>query len=137
MPVTNFDALATSAGTLNPNVQDTFTCFIAGAQTTGTLKWQWLVPFAATITDVRAWLETAPTGSTFIIDVNKSGTTLFTTQGNRPTIAISGQASTTVVPDVTALAAGDRVSLDIDQIGSSVAGSSLSISISFKRATVA
>jgi hypothetical protein len=137
MPVTNFDALATSAGTLNPNVQDTFTFFSAGNQTTGVLKWQWVVPFAATITDVRAYIGTAPVGSTFILDCNKNGTTLFTTQGNRPTIADGGNASTTTAPDVTALAAGDRVSVDIDAVGSGTAGANLSVSISFKRATVA
>lgn len=137
MPATNFDSVTTAAGPLNVNVQDTFTCFVAGAQTTGTLKWQWLMPFAATVTDIRAVLGTAPTGSTFIIDCNRAGTTLFTTQGNRPTIAISGTASTTVLPDVTTLAAGDVLSFDIDQIGSGTAGSNLSVSISFKRATVA
>jgi hypothetical protein len=135
--LTSFDQVSVAAGTLNPNVQDTFTCFIAGAQTTGTLKWQWVMPFAATITDIRAALGTAPTGAAFIIDCNKNGTTVYTNQTNRPTVAISGTASTTALPDVTALAAGDIVSFDCDQIGSGAAGSSLSVSISFKRATVA
>lgn len=137
MPLTSFDQLSVAAGTLNPNVNDPLTTFIAGAQTTGVLKWQWLVPFAGTITDVRAWLETAPTGAAFILDILKNNVSLFTTTANRPTVAISGQASTTTLPDIVSVAAGDRLSVSIIQIGSSVAGSSLSISVSIKRATVA
>ena len=44
------------------------------------------VPFACTITNIRANVGTAPTGASLIVDVNHDGVTLFTTQGNRPTI---------------------------------------------------
>lgn len=111
---------------------ETFYWFIAGAQTTGTKKGGAVVPIAGTVTAVRAYLDTAPTGSTFIVDVNKNGTTLFTTQASRPTVAISGNASTTTAPDVTTVAAGDRLTFDIDQIGSSVAGSDLYVAVTVK-----
>lgn len=136
MPVTNFSQVSTDAGALNPNAQDTHTFFVAGAQTTGAKKLAFLAGFAGTITDIRAYLDTAPTGASFILDVNKNGTTLYTTQANRPTIAISGNASTTTLPDIVSIAAGDRVTVDIDQIGSTIAGSDLYVSISVKRATV-
>jgi hypothetical protein len=61
--------------------------------------------------------------------VNKNGTTIFTTQANRPTIAISGNTDESGVPDVTALADGDYLEVDIDQIGSTVAGSDLTVQI--------
>jgi hypothetical protein len=54
-------------------------------------------------------------GST-VVDVNKNGVTLFTTSGNRPTLAFddaNGWASS--VPDVLTFAAGDVITLDIDQ----------------------
>lgn len=135
MPTTNFDQVSNAAGELKPYALHTFTMFIAGAQTTGTKKGQWLAPVAGVVTDVRAYLDTAPTGATFIVDLNINGTTAFTSQAARPTIAISGNASTTTLPAVTAVAAGDRVSFDIDQIGSSVAGSDLTVAVTVKRLT--
>jgi hypothetical protein len=136
MGTTNFDSVAANGQTLNPKHYDVINFFISGAQTTGTTKAGALIPYAGTITDVRAYLDTAPTGSTFIVDIHKSGTTIFTTQGSRPTVAISGNASTTTAPDVTSVAVGDRLTLDIDQIGSSVAGSGLYVAVSIKRANV-
>lgn len=83
-----------------------------------------------TITAVRTHVGTAPTGATLIVDVNKNGTTIFTTQGNRPTVAISGNTSGKVTNmDVTSLADGDYLTVDIDQIGSTVAGSDLTVTI--------
>ena len=112
-------------------------CFyIAGIQTAGVKKAAVLVGFAGEIVGVRAHLDTAPTGAAFVIDVNKNGTTLFTTQANRPTVAISGTDSTTTLPDVVSVAAGDRLSIDVDVIGSTVPGSDLYVTVSIKRATV-
>lgn len=110
-----------------------YTFFVSGAQTTGTKKAAALISEAGTITDVRARLDTAPVGSTFIVDVNKNGTTIFSTQGNRPTIAAAGNNSTTTAPDVTAVAAGDRLSIDVDQIGSGTAGSDLYVTVTVER----
>ena len=109
---------------------------VAGTQTAGVKKSAALVGFAGEIISVRAHLDTAPTGAAFVIDVNKNGTTLFTTQANRPTIAIAGTESTSTLPDVVSVAAGDRLSIDVDVIGSSVAGSDLYVTVSIKRATV-
>jgi hypothetical protein len=75
--------------------------------------------------DYRVSVGTAPTGSTLIVDCNKNGTTIFTTQGNRPTVSISGFLATTTAPDVTTFASGDYITIDIDQIGSTVAGTDL------------
>lgn len=77
---------------------------------------------ARTINTCIAFVDTAPTGTSAKFDVNKDGTTLYTTQGNRPTIAISGFASTETAPDVTAWAADAYLQADIDQVGSSVTG---------------
>lgn len=75
--------------------------------------------------------NTAPTGAAILVDVNKNGTTIFTTQGNRPTIAISAKTSTVIaVPDVTTFAAlSDVLTFDIDQIGSTIAGADLTIAL--------
>ena len=110
--------------------------FIGGAQTAGNKKTAALVGVAGEIIGVRAHLDTAPTGAAFVVDVNRNGTTIFTTQANRPTIAIGSTDSSTSLPDVTGVAAGDRLSLDVDVVGSSVAGSDLYVTVTVKRATV-
>ena len=68
-----------------------------------------------------------------ILDVNKNGTTIFTTQGARPTIADGQRPSSTTLPAVTAVAAGDTLTIDVDQIGSGTAGSDLYVSITLRR----
>lgn len=83
-----------------------------------------------TISAIRATLTTAPTGTSAIFDVNKNGTTVFTTQANRPTIAISGNTSGKITnADVTSLADGDYLTVDIDQVGSTVPGADLTVQV--------
>jgi hypothetical protein len=85
---------------------------------------------AWTIQGVRASAGTAPTGAAILVDVNINGTTIFTTQGNRPTIAISGNTSGKVTNmNVTSVAVGEYLTVDIDQIGSTIAGSDLVIQL--------
>jgi hypothetical protein len=83
------------------------------------------VPVNGTITAVRASVGTAPTGAAVIVDVKKNDSTVFTTTANRPTIASGTTDSGAAVPDVTSVSAGDRISVDIAQTGTTVAGSDL------------
>lgn len=101
------------------------------AVTTGTLRFR--MPFAATIIGVSASVGTAPTGSSIIVDVNKNGTTIFTTQANRPAIAISAfEAAEVTNMNITSLAIGDYITVDIDQIGSTIAGSDLTVFVRYQ-----
>jgi hypothetical protein len=106
-----------------------------GTLTVRTGKGRFRFPFAAVLLGVSASVDTAPTGSAVILDLNKNGTTMFTTQANRPTISANTNATTTEVTnmDVTAIASGDYLTVDIDQIGSTVAGSDLVVTVRFKR----
>lgn len=90
-------------------------------------------PFALTITEVHIAVNTAPTGASLIVDVNKNGTTIFTTQSNRPTIAASGTSATSGTPDVTSVAKNDLVTVDADQVGSTEPGKDLVIQVRFKK----
>lgn len=92
-------------------------------------------PFPITILGVSAAVNTAPTGAAVVIDINKSGTTIFTTQGNRPQIAASAFATAAEVTtmDVTAVAAGQYLTVDIDQIGSTIAGADLTVLLRYRR----
>jgi hypothetical protein len=135
-PSTGFDSLHLKtplSGSSSGWAIETININLAGAQTTGTGKATVLVGVAGEIEDIRAFAGTAPVGASLIFDVNKNGTTLFTTQADRPTILAAAQASSSVKPAVTTVAAGDRLSVDVDQIGSGTAGSDVVIAISIKR----
>lgn len=95
------------------------------------------IPYVAdtnyTIISVRARCTTAPTGASVLIDVNKNGTTIYGTQGNRPTISATGFNATVGAHSVTTLSDGDYLTVDVDQIGSSVAGANLGVVIRLQR----
>ncbi len=94
------------------------------------------ITIAATIQDMTCRVGTAPTGATILIDLHLNGTTIFTTQANRVTIAISGLVDTSGTPDVTAISPGDRINFDIDQVGSTIAGADLSCVLNVRQALV-
>lgn len=99
-----------------------------GTLTTATGTMRLPIDGTYTIVGTRLMVGTAPTGASIIIDVNKNGTTIYSTQANRPTIAASANAGGPgSAPDVTSLAAGDYLTVDIDQVGSTVAGSDLTV----------
>jgi hypothetical protein len=83
-----------------------------------------------TITGVRASVGTAPAGTSIIIDISKNGTTIFTTQANRPTIAAAANTSGNVTNmDVTTVAVGEYLTVDIDQTGSTTTGADLTVQV--------
>lgn len=108
----------------------------SGALTVGTGSADFMFPYAVTILGISASVTTAPTGASVILDVDKNGTTIFTNQANRPTIAASATATASEVTnmDVTSFAAGDKIRVNIDQIGSTVAGSNLTVVVRYRRA---
>lgn len=115
--------------------QAPLTVLVTGALTAAANKARLTAPVAGTIVGIYISAVTAPVGAAVLVDVNKAGTTLFTTQGNRPTIADGANDSVVAVPDVTAIAAGDVLTVDVDQIGSGTAGSNLIVSIALRIST--
>lgn len=110
--------------------------FIAGNVSTGDLKYAWTCPWdAATIVmnpDGRsafATVGTAPATTDILIDINLNGTTIFTTQSNRLTITAAGTVGFSGAAEVVDLVAGDRISFDIDQIGTGTVGANLAVSL--------
>ena len=99
---------------------------------TGTNKAVFQMPYAFTITDIRATVGTAPTGSTLVVDINKSGSSILTT---KLSIDVSENTSTSVATahviasGDTTFADGAIVAFDIDQIGSSTAGAGLKVAL--------
>lgn len=105
--------------------------YIDGALTVDTNLVMFIVPVGLSLTIASTTIRvlTAPTGATFIVDVHKNGVTVYTTQGNRPTIPATEFVNTSAAPDITALTAGDYITIDVDQIGSTIAGSDLAVTI--------
>lgn len=100
----------------------------SGSLTTQTGTSRFYIDQAAEITKVRIAVGTAPTGAPITVDVNKNGTTIFTTQANRPTIT-AGTFTATAVPNVTALSVGDYLTVDIDGVGTTHPGADLVVSV--------
>jgi hypothetical protein len=85
-----------------------------------------------TIQGVRISVGTAPTGSTILCDFNIDGTTIFSTQGNRPSVAISASPPTSGKVtnfNTTTISNGSYFTVDIDQVGSTVPGANLTAQI--------
>ena len=116
-------------------LEDNLTSFsFSGPLVVTTGSTRFLFPIAVTIIGVSASASTAPTGASVIVDVNKNGTTIYTTQANRPAIAASAFSASETTPDVTAMAVGDYLTVDVDQVGSTIAGSDLNVVIRYRNA---
>ena len=93
------------------------------ALTTGTAKVTFRMPFAMTLTGVRASLTTAQTsGSIFTVDINQGGSSVL---GTKLTIDNTENTSTTAATPATittsALTDDAEITVDIDQIGDGTA----------------
>lgn len=96
----------------------------------GAFRWYNRSGRTLTVDSVTASVGTASSGTSIIVDVNIGGTTIYTTQGNRPTItAGSNTVDNTTAPDVPALVDNAYLTVDIDQVGSGTAGSDLVVQI--------
>lgn len=74
-------------------------------------------------------LLTPPTGASLIVDLNKNGSTIFTDQLNRP-LVLSGEVSgQTTIIDSPNWSDGEWLTMDVDQVGSSLAGSDLTVHV--------
>lgn len=116
-------------GTDGTDGETEFTFSVPVVLTVGAGAMRWYVDQSYTINTVLASVGTAPTGASLIFDVNKNGTTIFTTQADRPTIVAGEFVDLASTPAVTSLVSGDYLTVDIDQIGSTVAGANAVVRI--------
>lgn len=125
--------LAAATGLKYVTIAEPYIFAVTGALTVATGKSRIYMESAYAVETIRAAVNTAPAGASVLVDVNKNGVTLFTTQANRPTIAAAGNLSTVLTPDITTFAAGDYLTVDVDQIGSTTAGSDLTVTVRLRR----
>ena len=98
--------------------------------TTGTAKVTFRAPYAFLLTGVRASVNTAPTGSTLIVDINNGANSALST---KLSIDASEKTSTTAATaavidtDYDDISDDAELTIDIDQIGSTIAGKGLKV----------
>jgi len=100
--------------------------------TTGNAKVTFHMPFAMTLTAVKATVTTAPVGSTIIVDIEEAGATILTTL---LTIDASEKTSSSAATSAViggagpALADNALLTFDIDGVGSSAKGKGLKVTL--------
>jgi hypothetical protein len=105
------------------------------AISTGTAKITFRMPYAFTLTAVRASVTTAPTGADLIIDINEAGSTILSTKlsidaGEKT----STTAATPAVISDSALADDAEITIDFDQVGSTIPGAGVKVALIGRRA---
>ena len=87
---------------------------------------------ACTLKRVELTATTAPVGSALIIDLNECNSALTCTTidtGTKPQIADGDKTGTDITFTDTSLALVNYLVIDIDQVGSSTAGSDLTVTV--------
>ncbi len=99
------------------------------ATASGTLRMYNKWGRSISISNVFTAVSTAPSGSALIVDINKDGTSIFTDQSKRPLIVSGAYTDTSDTPDIQAWANDSYLTMDVDQVGSTVAGSNLVVHV--------
>lgn len=100
------------------------------ALTTGTSKAYFRLPYAFTLTEVRASVLTAPTGSGITVGINNNGGSILSTDITiDATTFTSEDAATPPVISVASFSSDAEITIDIDAVGSTIAGSGLAVTL--------
>ena len=78
---------------------------------------------------VRTRVITPPATTPIIVDVNLDGTTIFTTQANRPSIAAAANTALSGTPQVVSWPNGSYLDYHIDAIGTGTVGADLQVDV--------
>lgn len=94
------------------------------ALTTGTAKVTFRMPYAFTLVGLpRLSVTTAPTGAALVVDINEGGSSILSTKLSvDATEKTSTTAATPTVVSDASLADDAEITIDIDQVGSTIAG---------------
>jgi hypothetical protein len=101
---------------------------------TGTGKASFHMPYAMTLSKVKASVNTAPVGATIIVNIKENGTTILSTNLSIDASETTSEtaASAAVISDA-ALADNSLITFDIDQVGGSTKGKGLKVTLYGKR----
>ena len=100
------------------------------ALTAGTTKAYFRMPYAFTLTDVRASVLTAPTGSGITVGINNNGGSILSTDITiDATTYTSEDAATPPSISVASFSSDAEMIIDIDAVGSTIAGAGLQVTL--------
>ncbi|MEG3618969.1 hypothetical protein V5T82_10930 [Magnetovibrio sp. PR-2] len=112
---------------LHDNARPYDVAFIAGFDGTMTAEpvsvqtyGELVSPRGFTLTGEQIYIDTAPTGTAAIFDIEKNGVSVYAT---KPQVAAAANAGTAGILSTTAISAGDRLTFKCTQVGSITAGS--------------
>lgn len=102
---------------------------------TGTAKRTFRAPYNFVLLAVRASVNTAPTGANMIIDINVGGVSIMSTRVYIDAGQKTSYTSTTsAVIGSPAVSIDSEISIDVDQVGSTVAGAGLKVTLIWAKA---
>jgi len=87
----------------------------------------WVAPRACTLGRTFVAMGDGPTGSAAVFDIRKNGTTIYTTSGNRASVADGSTDDESGDPDVTSMAKGDKLTVEVVSVGSTTPGTTATI----------
>lgn len=90
-----------------------------------------------TIERVTIYVTASPVGSAIIADIMADGTSIFSSDSNRPQIASGSISGYTTTIETATLTQYQKLTAQILQVGSGTAGDNLSIIVSYKQSSVA
>lgn len=100
------------------------------AITTGAGKVTFRMPYGVTLTAVRASVTTAPTGANIVIDINEAGTSILSTELSiDATEKTSTTAASAAVISDASLTDDAEITIDFDQVGSTIAGTGVKVTL--------
>lgn len=114
----------TADGRIGPSGLSVVMLGVAGNITVQTGKSRYYAPRALTISQLRASVNTAPTGASLIVSLRKNGTIV-------AVVTIAASVNTGTSSLALAVAAGDYLQVDVTQVGSTVAGADLTVQVEF------
>lgn len=82
---------------------------------------------SGTILEVRVVVKTAPTGADLIFDINVDGTSIWNSGVDRVRVVAGATAGSTTTITNTSITKGDLIKIDVDQIGSTIAGADATV----------
>lgn len=89
-----------------------------GAVTAGTGNARWYPPFNVTLVRADAMVGTTSSSGNVEVDVHRNGTTIFTTQTNRPIVTAGGYRDESGTPNTTSMTKGTNyLTIDVDADG--------------------
>ena len=107
--------------------------YLSGVLSVKVWEIEWVAPVDFTIKNVTGRVNTAPTGAALICDVRVDGNSIFSSQAEMVNIAAAANQDTSATKD-HAVTAGEIITFEIEQIGSAVAGSDLTIMLNGRTA---